>query len=201
MTKLNTGGSRASRTNCVKIEKNALQSFFLRCDQLSPFSSPSPFFSGDALPLFDPLDWDLLESPFSFAGDRDRDLESLLDFLASLSLLSPLLGDLFVFDLDRDLDLDLDLDFDLLLRLRDLDFDLDVFFPLRLRDLDLDLESLLLDLERDLDLRDLDLDLERRERDLLLLLLLLLDLDLDFLPPPPPPLLSSVNLIRRPLRS
>merc|ERR1719367_2598946 len=173
--------------------KNFEASISFRYDhQSSPFWSPSPFLSGDALPLFDPLelDLDLLESPFSFAGDPDRDFESLLAFFASLSLLSPRLGDLFVFDLDRDLDLDFDLDFDLLLRL--LDLDLDVFLPLRLRDLDLDLESLLLDLERDLDLRDFDL--ERRERDLLLLL----DLDLDFLPPP---LLSSVNLIRRPFRS
>jgi len=180
----------------VKVEKMPCASISFNDDQSSPFWSPSPFLSGDALPLFDPLelDLDLLESPFSLAGDPDRDFESLLDFFASLSLLSPLLGDLFVLDLDRDLDFDFDLDFDLLLRL--LDRDLEAFFPLRLRDLDLDLESLLLDLERDLDLRDFDL--ERRERDLLLLLLLLLDLDLDFLPPP---LLSSVNLIRRPFRS
>ena len=88
-----------------------------------------------------------------------------LTFFASLSLLSPLLGDLFVLDLDLDLKkwdtethldpvnlkyelgrkkrgnyFDLDLDFDLLLWLRDLDFDFEVFFPLRLRDLNAEKE-------------------------------------------------------------
>ena len=68
------------------------------------------------------LDRDLLESPFSLVGDPERDFESLLDwgleikylnfssvlftFLASRSLLSPLLGDLLPLDLERDLDLD-----------------------------------------------------------------------------------------------
>ena len=94
-----------------------------------------------------------------------------LTFFASLSLLSPLLGDLFVLDLDLDLKrmmnikwdkethldpvnlkyelgrkkrgnhFDLDLDFDLLLWLRDLDFDFEVFFPLRLRDLNAEKEE------------------------------------------------------------
>ena len=91
-----------------------------------------------------------------------------LTFFASLSLLSPLLGDLFVLDLDLDLKrmmnlkwdkethldqvnlvyelggkkrgnhFDMDLDFDLLLWLRDLDFE--VFFSLRLRDLNAEKE-------------------------------------------------------------
>ena len=91
----------------VEIEKMPLN--LSSCDQSSPFSSPSPFFSGDALPLFDSWDFDLreklsdflfyrgsnfsqscvilfvkhldlLESPFSFMGEPDRDLESLLDW-------------------------------------------------------------------------------------------------------------------------
>ena len=119
-------------------------------------------------------------------------------FLASLSLLPPLLGDLLSFPL---LDLDLDLEPALeafgdfssfaLLRLLDLDLDLEDFLALRDRDRDLedflldfdlerDFESFLLDLDRDLD-RDLDLESFLLDLDLLLdledFLLPLLDLE------------------------
>jgi len=141
------------------------------------------------------LDLDRSLSPFSFSLEADRDLESVRAFLASLSLLPPLLGDLLSWPL-LDLDLDLepalelalgdlepalesalgdlepafgDLDFSsftFLLRLLDLLLDLEDF--LALLDLLLDLESFLLDLDRLLDLEDFLLDLDRD-----------LDLDLD----------------------
>ena len=54
----------------VEIEKMPLN--LSSCDQSSPFSSPSPFFSGDALPLFDSWDFDLREklSDFLFQGKQ-----------------------------------------------------------------------------------------------------------------------------------
>ena len=148
---------------------------------------------------------------FSFDADLDRDCEaSELSELSDSDLERerenlPRLRRFFRYltgELEADF-LDLDRDLDLLLCLLD-------FLPLGL--------ALFLEMLRFLDplptwlcLSPLDLLLLPLELlllclplllDLLLLfsLLLLLDLDLDFLPPPPP-LLSSVNFIRRPLRS
>ena len=110
MTKLNTRGISCGQAACEngKLKKCPCLNLS-NCDQSSPeaFSSPSPFFSGDALPLVDPLDFDLknhayqtflllwhvthldlLESPFSFMGDPDRDFESLLTWNIQLEILS-----------------------------------------------------------------------------------------------------------------